>query len=215
MLPNIISIYIFVLINLASFSGAISYNFFHSYSRGANTEIILLKNDLVCHHSERVLETQKLWDLNDPLVWDDFKGEPTNDKRIAALTYSAIIYSYFCDSTKYLNCTVKATFKPDLSWVRNEAKTKDVLAHEQLHFDITEYFARKLRLHLLNKQFACNDTLQLVAEANLILDQWRAYDKEYDHQTHFSHHKEMQNIWASKVAKNLADLKIMATETLD
>ena len=45
--------------------------------------------------------------------------------------------------------TAQATFDPNTSWVRNpKTASEALLRHEQLHFDITEVYARLMRQKL-------------------------------------------------------------------
>lgn len=84
------------------------------------------------------------WSESRKLVWDDFQGEKDtsqfNNKYGVALAISVvdIIFSY---SSKHI--IVFASFDKKDSWTVTESK--DVLGHEQLHFDIAELFARKIR----------------------------------------------------------------------
>lgn len=82
------------------------------------------------------------------LTWEDFRAGPGSDKnKHAASTFSGIEYSWSYTASKNvfkLDFVVEANFFPERSWVDPDKKTPRLLAHEQLHFDISELHARKL-----------------------------------------------------------------------
>lgn len=88
--------------------------------------------------------------------FDDFKGSPTNHDSI----HGAVIYSEFNTKVNrfynYPPAIVSAIMRPDSSWFRPELKeNKEVLQHEQFHFNIAEYYSRLL-LDSLKKCWTCN-----------------------------------------------------------
>lgn len=145
-------------------------------------------------------EAEKItWSPDYNLSWADFEAAPDSTRTyIAALTSSAVAYSHFCHEGE-LQVKVKAVFRKKESWVRPEAKTPHYLRHEKLHFDITELHARKVRQMLHNRCFTCLQTDDLNAAIDTILQTWRKTDKQYDYQTHFSHHPSVQQAWEQKV----------------
>lgn len=86
------------------------------------------------------------WNENRKLTWDDFKGAPPSDTMsiYGAATTSTITIDYVCNDT-ILVYLIRAWFSKNKSWVREKGKTPEILRHEQLHFDITELYARKIR----------------------------------------------------------------------
>ncbi|MDP6909549.1 MAG: hypothetical protein QF371_08585, partial [Flavobacteriales bacterium] len=86
------------------------------------------------------------WQEERVLKWSDFKGKPNKLSKNEALTDSGIAISLTCDD-EHSEVKVESFFNPYKSWSKNH--TSDyLLEHEQLHFDITELFARKLRKQL-------------------------------------------------------------------
>lgn len=171
-----------------------------------------------CNHQYAILpekpgnfESDRLiWSSANKIGWDDFKAAPDSALQfIAALTSSSIAYSYYCNNDALI-FTVKAIFRKNESWVRPEAKTDFYLAHETLHFDITELYARKLREKLEQYRFACNQTDDLELIANEVLDEWRKMDKKYDIETHFSHDMQMQKDWYVFIHEQLYDYRAYA-----
>ncbi len=97
---------------------------------------------------------------------------------------------------------VYALQNPFASWVDPRHKRDDVLAHEQLHFDITELHARILRKRL--SEFDYINTRNLRRQVNRMYEQvkitWKSMEKEYDKETNHGILTEQQSLWVEKVA---------------
>lgn len=82
------------------------------------------------------------WTDRSEITFDDFKGSVPESSPWAALTASYIYFNYSTTNGRISMIKVYASFKKNESWMKTNRD--DVLGHEQLHFAITEYFARKL-----------------------------------------------------------------------
>ncbi len=154
------------------------------------------------------------WSAKQQLTWQDFKGIPAYQyKDISAITSSGIVHYKGCDEGK-INFKVRAYFEKQHSWVKEEALTAHHLEHEQIHFDITELYARKLRKALSERTFECGDEANFETFVAAYLDNWEAEQRAYDILTHHSIHKDKQKEWYYKIALELDLLKDFAdTET--
>lgn len=150
------------------------------------------------------------WSENRRLVWEDFKGKPDVEQGWAATTSSGISQSYEINGQGFLNkATTKVTayFYPEYSWVRNREKTAHLLGHEQTHFDITEYHARKLKKRIKNFEFTSNSKEEVknlyaqIEEERIAMQ--RLFDSETEHST--NHTTEIQ--WEFKIARLLRDMQ--------
>ena len=137
------------------------------------------------------------------LTWEDFNGHP--DRRYVntvALTSSSInIFYHGRESNPTI--TVTCTFYRRNSWVKDEGRNAEVLQHEQLHFDISELYARKLRraISQLPKSQRNWQTVQrLYKQAN---EECSDYQERYDHATHHSILRSVQQQWNKRVADEL------------
>lgn len=92
----------------------------------------------------------KRWNLDLPLAWTDFSGKPDSpDTDFAAATYAGLELDVVEVSyLGYVTFKVRAVFDSHRSWAHPDRQDEHVLAHEQLHFDITEIFARRLERKL-------------------------------------------------------------------
>lgn len=83
------------------------------------------------------------------LVWNDFKGVPPINSQHFASVNSGIAYrlkSKKKDGRFIIDVDVTTYFYPQLSWKKNSKEDhQGLLKHEQLHWDISELYARKLR----------------------------------------------------------------------
>lgn len=127
-------------------------------------------------------EKEILWNPNRKLQVKDFKGS-TLDKPYVAATNTYFGYSTSVKSEENLVIVeVDTYFDCELSYFKNNKNQSLVLNHEQLHFDITELYARKFiqRLHQEIKSFEdlITNVERIGNEVNkeLLLKQ-EAYDK--------------------------------------
>lgn len=129
-----------------------------------------------------VFENEILWSPNRKLKVSDFKGSTLGRPYVAA-TNTYFGYSTSVKSEENLVMVeVDTYFDCELSYFKNIKNQSLVLNHEQLHFDITELYARKYiqRLHQEIKSFEdlIKNVERIGNEVNkeLLLKQ-EAYDK--------------------------------------
>lgn len=151
-----------------------------------------------------------LWSENRKLTWSDFKGKPKGSSPNEALTDSGMSIELECDGTSS-RAVIKCFFNPRKSWTKS--KDSDyLLAHEQLHFDITELFVRKLRKQL--SEFG-NDCKKLSSHIesyyNKNYRELVRYQDQYDRESRHSLDPEKQAYWEKKVAKELEELRPFAS----
>ena len=147
-----------------------------------------------------------LWSAENRLSWDDFKAAPPENGGVAATTASGI--SYYFSSTETngkmeVDFTVRTYFYPSKSWYIPEICNEVILSHEQLHFDISELFARKFRAKLAATTF----TPDIKAEVREIYQQINKelanFQKKYDQETDFSRNVAQQQAWNAAIKEAL------------
>lgn len=147
------------------------------------------------------------WTPDYRLTWDDFQGEPRFEyKSISALTSSGIIHYKGCKDGE-ITFKVQAYFEKDQSWVKEEALTNHHLVHEQIHFDITELAARRLRKSLKQRRFKCGEEVEFENFVSSYIDNWRTEQHAFDLMSRHSLDKEQQKEWFYKVAMELSLLE--------
>ncbi|TBW28505.1 DUF922 domain-containing protein [Gramella sp. KN1008] len=150
------------------------------------------------------------WQEDRPLRWEDFKAEPDESTSYSANTNSGIAYSwdYSTASGKpVLNHEVTSNFYPNLSWVKDIKEKEYLLAHEQLHFDITELHARKLRKALAEYEIGRNIRLDLKRIYNNIETERTSMQKLFDKETGHSENREAEMRWRKYISGELEKLK--------
>lgn len=142
------------------------------------------------------------WDGVRKLSWDDFRGVPEADTDAAATTVSAVSYSfqgYVNDGALIYEYDVKALFFPEKSWVRPGLQDEELLLHEQLHFDITAWYASRLR-KAFDTISPSRDPEQEVRKVyRSIQEELDSVQLRYDRETDFSRNTKEQLLWHSRI----------------
>ena len=156
------------------------------------------------------VENSILWSETDRLNWSDFKGQPDLNIDAAALTASGLSTDLTAKTTKTslmeFNVIIEARFYPDQSWYKKEFANSQVLAHEQLHFDITELHARKLRQRIDNAKLTINIKKEISLLSETVIKELKVMQKEYDRDTNYSRNSENQIRWQKFVSSELYKL---------
>ncbi|RYD59088.1 MAG: DUF922 domain-containing protein [Sphingobacteriales bacterium] len=136
---------------------------------------------LLCSFVQDDSEEVIHWDKSKLLKYSDFKAD-TSFAKHSAISCLKIIPSLYIDGYK-LKYSIRAGFYTGCSYMRH--RDKQLLEHEQRHFDMVEIYARKMRQYLSS----CANTRVTTKELNLTLTQIDAdlqavqvlYDKVTQH----------------------------------
>ena len=151
-----------------------------------------------------------IWDTSKKLTWDDFQAEtdPENFGQ-AKTSYSIKIVpeTVTVDENDiiqgYENMTVQAEFYKNRSWSLAKFDTV-VLAHEQLHFDIAEIYARKIRKKFQENILAKKNTYERFwADYKVLWDECSRFQNRFDKETNHGRNKEQNKIWRKLVSDEL------------
>ncbi len=140
------------------------------------------------------------------LNWSDFKGSPNvhSSHHAAANTGMGYSWSYgTANGTLDFTYEVKSHFYPQLSWVKKEAADDYLLAHEQLHFEISELHARMLRKTMASYTIGRNIRRDLKIIYQKAEAKRRAMQTAYDTETRHSIDTLAQKQWRLKIKKML------------
>ena len=156
------------------------------------------------------------WSASRHLTWADYLGAPDFSTDAAAMTVYLIGYSTECTGDR-LSFSVTTTFQPDRSWVRSSVLESTVratrlLEHEQLHFDLSELHARKIRQWLAGLSKACSMTRGELEK--LVTNRVRditSTQLEYDRDTDFGLDARAQAKWSADTAKALDKMAAWAS----
>jgi hypothetical protein len=145
-----------------------------------------------------------VWNEYRLLTWDDFQGKRTEDAAGDAGTVVQIKAKPYMvkDEVRY---DVSAVFIKNKSWA--DAHSKELLAHEQLHFDIAELYARKIRKLVAEYSKAGEDDVKMYNRAiQKLLHESNEVDIQYDLETLHGAMVSKQAEWRSSVKEQLAAL---------
>ena len=150
---------------------------------------------------QQILEWNEFYHLQ----WEDFQGRPTAESiGDAGTVVQTKANPYLVKKRVHYN--VYAYFDRSRSWVRD--KSKELLAHEQLHFDIAELYARKIRKLIAQMQRdQVTDVSEYNAAIHRLLEESNEYDRLYDIQTLHGAMSKKQQEWVLKVETELESLK--------
>jgi len=168
----------------------------------------------------------KVWAADDPLVWADFQASAVGG-RFAAQT----VWSWQSQNRMLVNCSqapaqlwrcvasldnpvVQAIFLKEFSWVTASGRlSRDLLAHEQGHFDLVEVYARRMTvdLQVLDVTVENEDRLQAETEAfngldgaaQGLINQWSeqaiAEQERYERETNHGTVRSAQTRWQAQI----------------
>ncbi|KPM31522.1 Hypothetical protein I595_2009 [Croceitalea dokdonensis DOKDO 023] len=148
------------------------------------------------------MEDYLLWHPEQRLSWSQFKGKVPVASVPAATTASGISYSYSANLLHHevqLDFEVNAYFYPNASWYKPEVCDSLILSHEQLHFDITELYARKMRIELRKTTFTENVKSEVKKIYKRILKELSDVQDQYDWETNFSRNPKAQMQWNQRI----------------
>lgn len=145
-----------------------------------------------------------LWNANASLKFSDFKSKPFGS--FQGNTFAGIILDFKQDE-KGIQLFTYTLFFCRHSFIKDSSE--NLLKHEQLHFDITELFARKLRQQILLKHFKNGKSMS--ADINKIYTDVTSdlnkeqdiYDKETVHGTNLVKQQE----WINSIHGQLKQLE--------
>lgn len=146
------------------------------------------------------------WKEDHKLKWSDFKGKVPTGVKYKAMTHSRIgLDADFEDGAFIVD--VNTYFIRNKSWSKNRG-SESLLGHEQLHFDITELIARKIRKayseYNATEVQKTGDFLQTTYD-HYYGPVWDSYEL-YDEETNHGINKLEQAEWAQKIQDELDEL---------
>jgi hypothetical protein len=156
-----------------------------------------------------------LWDERRPLMWEDFRGTPDPNNGAVALVFTGFTATSFeCprEGRARIAEGMLANMEPAKSWVKPPARgNAEVLAHEQGHFNITEYFARRIRT-MIRATDCTGRAFDVVANEigqkfNQLHGEWQATQSRYDQETDHHNNRAKQREWNDVIRRQLEETK--------
>ena len=141
----------------------------------------------------------------------DFKGD-TVARPFRAATFCGITYhgNYAANS---MILTVEAWFDHQGSYFKHGDDDINVLAHEQVHFDIAEVYARMLRKRIAGTSFIGKDVNAVLHDLHMVVIREMTIEQDrYDASVYAD--PAMQPSWSDSVSARLADLDPFRSHTV-
>lgn len=151
---------------------------------------------------------------NDTVVWradyhlqfEDFKGKRPARGVVAAAAQVGILF-HVKEIDGEMVFIVEAIFVKSKSFIKDSSQYS--LNHEQIHFDITELYTRKMRKKLQSINYKKVKNMQ--SEINKVYDNinqdLRKEQEEYDKDTEHGINMVKQKMWAEKINKEILELE--------
>jgi len=154
------------------------------------------------------------WSATRKLDWPDFHAKAPG-RLSGAQSVLGFSYAIGCRSGA-LQASFTAMFYPDKSWVAARISTSGLatwigLRHEQLHFDLKEVYARRLRKHFAELENPCpvaDETLD--AMTGPLMRAESAAQRRFDVETSNGEREDKLIEWERQVAADLAALSAYA-----
>ena len=168
--------------------------------------IIILLHFTTEIFSQKTNDSVLYWNDARHLRCKDFKGAIPDSATYSAR--SAIMISTNGYWNKGLpDYKVINKFYPYKAW-KKDTLSDNLLQHEQIHFDIAEISARKIRKEITELRQAGEEEPSIYKQhINKLLDDYYARDTEYDKETQHGLNDKKQQEWNKKTAKELEELE--------
>lgn len=154
------------------------------------------------------------WSKERKLTWFDFKRKPASDNISFGAETNCILALKSNTVTLINKPKIKVTnsFYCDESWVKTKNLDNNaLLEHEQMHFDLSEIYARKLRKIISESKL---NTFNLIKESNRLFYEYLALNKErqilYDKETNHGTDSLEQKKWKKMIETELQQLNEFA-----
>jgi hypothetical protein len=155
---------------------------------------------ICCVLSSSGQDNQISWQHDFQLDWSDFQQRVGQGGVFKAFTFSGIQYEVR-DLGGIVAIEVESYFLPGESWAFQDYLSDELLAHEELHFHITEIYARKMRRDFTKfeidiEEFASNKMIEeLKTKYNSLYDEMELLQKRYDSETDHGAGSQAQIDW--------------------
>lgn len=147
------------------------------------------------------------WNENAPLKWEYFSGKAKDTSTFDAEVFAEVRYTYQFNSANNYAFDVYAQVDPQTSWCKGAKQSAELLKHEQLHFDIAEVFARRIKQAFENYQYTENFSSEILEIFNQKKAEYHAVQRRYDEETNHSTDKEKQRFWEQQIQNELGKTK--------
>jgi hypothetical protein len=145
------------------------------------------------------------WSEDRLLTWADFQHKAPKHHVASAMSDISFKIDIKSDG-ELLKVFVGPSFNPDGSWGKENDRNDYLLKHEQIHFDIYEVNARKLRKELSTKKLT---SVNASSSINNLMEKYNKLNstvqERYDSETNHSLEVKKQEKWNTEIAAELEE----------
>jgi hypothetical protein len=152
-------------------------------------------------------ENYLTWNEKKPLDWVDFSGPTKDSSTFDAESFAEVRFTYSFNSLVDFKFDVSAAFNKNTSWYKKENQSPYLLKHEQLHFDIAELFAKKLKAEFDNYTYTANFRNEITEIFEKKKIQYHLMQDKYDKETSHSLNTEKQRQWELAIHDELTKMQ--------
>lgn len=160
-------------------------------------------------HAQQSTDSMLVWSANRKLTVKDFRQQTDNfadhigyGYKMSSLLDISIYNSPYHKGDTSFEYNIFPVFYPYSSWLDDTAK----LAHEQLHFDISEMYARLMRKRLEEMKGKPHRYRNAATELQALYDAHEACHVKYDRESNRGRFPNMQIYWERLVHNQLDSL---------
>jgi hypothetical protein len=163
--------------------------------------------------SKKFAQDTIVWNKDIKLIKDNFMAKRSFRGNFASTASTLYIHPDYKTSSMLIH--VKAIFFKSKSFMKDEAPY--ILNHEQIHFDITEIYARKLRKLISEKDFKkVKDVVEVINKmSDKVIDEWQKEQNNYDDDTQHGINSAKQQVWNEKIQNQLVELENYSSTEID
>ncbi|MEX1189464.1 MAG: DUF922 domain-containing protein [Bacteroidia bacterium] len=165
------------------------------------------------------LEIETVQSKNDTIFWAkemkltraDFHAPEPRRTPYAGYSTTVILMDYEVESQQkkliQAKFNIRAGFNKKKSWISESSRSNPdrILMHEQVHFDISELTARRLRVSLEKNRFSANFRKEIAQIYEDQIEKGQEMQEKYDRETKHGLDREKQKQWELKVSQLLEE----------
>lgn len=165
--------------------------------------------------SKKMAKDTIVWRQDSGLTKESFKAKRQGSYPFAAYSATALLF-YTKDKDGALKFYIEAIFLKSKSFF-NKEYSDYLLNHEQIHFDIVELYARKMRKRLDEKDFTKvnNAVAEIKKQYEKTLAEINKEQDKYDKDTQHGINSAKQQVWNESIAQQLKELEKYSSTEID
>ena len=165
--------------------------------------LLVLIGIVICSLTLQAQDSLYVWTEKRTIQWNDFLGRVNDSSNYDAEAFAEVRYKYEFQNIANPRFEVFATFNKNTSWSKPYRQSESLLRHEQLHFDIAQIYAIKLKEEFQHFKYTENFANEIQQIFNAVKAEYHFTQIQCDEATNHSLNKEKQAEWEAYVNQEL------------